>query len=182
MSGAERLREIAAGPGVERVRVAGRYRTRVREPGPMTEAEAAVTNERLPYDFSVSATGRTSNELYDVWHVGVQLIVDWQKLPELFRHFQQVNFMTVLDVKIKGVDEYEALEKGMIFGAADAVEVDLLIESIWLREWTQGPDAAQDTREFGDQTITNTWAVGRLTGILGSPVLGEYERQEHPFH
>lgn len=94
--------------------------------------------KRLYYDFTVSPTGRRSNTLYDVRHARVDLIVDYQKLPALFEMLQNVNFMTVLDIDVQGVDEYEALKEGYVYGSGDAVRIQMLIESIWLRDWTTG--------------------------------------------
>jgi hypothetical protein len=44
--------------------------------------------------------------------------------------------MTVLDCQVQDVDEYAALLEGYVYGSGDAVRVDMLIETIWLRDWT----------------------------------------------
>lgn len=87
-------------------------------------------------NFLVSPTGRTSNGLYDVRHVRMRAIVDAQYLPLLFDALSRRNFMTVIDLTMTDVDEYEALQQYFIYGTGDAVQVDMLIETIWLREWT----------------------------------------------
>ena len=137
--GADRLRRQGEGSTTARVKVAGRSKTVVLPPGGGARAGSggSAADQRLPYDFGVAATGRTSNDLYDVWHASVKLVVDWQQLPELLEQIQQVNFMTVLELEAVNVDEYEALREGMVYGRGDAVEVRMLIESIWLREWTK---------------------------------------------
>ncbi len=94
--------------------------------------------DRLLYDFTASATGRQSNSMYDVRHMRVTLIADAQRLPIFFENIQSVNFMTVLEMQIQAVDEYAALREGYVYGSGDSVQVDLLIESIWLRDWTKG--------------------------------------------
>ena len=43
--------------------------------------------------------------------------------------------MTVLKFQISNVDEYEALKKGFVYGPQDCVKVDMLIESVWFRNW-----------------------------------------------
>ncbi len=90
----------------------------------------------LSVDYNTGPSARTSNVIYDVKHARMVAIVDYQQLPKLFDAISEVNFMTVLDCQIKDVDEYEALLEGYVYGSGDAVRVDMLIETIWLREWT----------------------------------------------
>ena len=91
----------------------------------------------LAEDFSVSPTGRRSNSAYDVTHAWLTILMDSQRMPEFFEVLNEVNFMTVLSMKVTDVDEYEAFQQGYIFGEDDVVEVELLIESVWLRTWTE---------------------------------------------
>lgn len=93
-------------------------------------------DQKLPDDFSIAPTGRFSNALYDVWHARLVVVADAQQLPALFNAINRVNFMTVLKVEIKDVDEYAAMREGFVYGPHDVVEVTMLIETIWLREWT----------------------------------------------
>ena len=46
------------------------------------------------------------------------------------------NFMTVLDVRIRPVNVFEAATEGFIYGIDPVSKVDLVIETIWMREWT----------------------------------------------
>jgi len=110
--------------------------------GGQPEAAAAASaagnpDQPLGVDFHTGPSGRISNAIYDVRHARVVLIVDYQQLPSLFNAISQVNFMTVLDCQVKDVDEYMALMEGYVYGPGDAVQVDLLVESLWLRDWTQ---------------------------------------------
>lgn len=91
---------------------------------------------QLPDDFSVSPSGRSSNVMYDVRHVRVSLVLDSQRVPEFFENLQRVNFMAVLKMEISAIDEYGALRQGYVYGAGDSVRADMLIETIWLRDWT----------------------------------------------
>ncbi len=111
--------------------------------GGATSAEAASAvassgspDSPLSVDYNAGPSGRTSNVIYDVRHARMVAVVDYQQLPKLFDAISEVNFMTVLDCQIKDVDEYRALLEGYVYGQGDAVQVDLLIETIWLREWT----------------------------------------------
>lgn len=102
----------------------------------LTKDDALDVARRIPDDFSLSMSGRYCNPLYDVRHVYVSLIVDSKRMPEFFNALSQVNFMTVIGMKVTDVDEYEMVRQGYVFGPVDCVKLDMQIESIWLREWT----------------------------------------------
>ncbi len=87
-------------------------------------------------DFSLSPTGRRSDGMYDVRHVSLSVVIDSQMMPEFFENLQQVNFMTVLNMSVTAIDEYEALRQGYVYGPGDSIQADMLIETIWLRDWT----------------------------------------------
>lgn len=99
--------------------------------GKPAAAEAKPVN-----DFVTSPTGRISNPIYDVIHVWVRVVVDYQRLPTFFDNLSQVNFMTILKWQITDVDEYKAMEDRVLYGSGDCVEASILIETIWLRDWT----------------------------------------------
>jgi len=90
----------------------------------------------LATGFSATPTGRESNDIYDVRLVMIEVLVEWQRLPQFIASLAQTNFMTVLKTDIQDVDEYEALQKGYIYGTGDVVRATMLIESLWIREWT----------------------------------------------
>ncbi|MBI1368093.1 MAG: hypothetical protein GC162_05505 [Planctomycetes bacterium] len=97
------------------------------------------TAQRLADDFSVSPTGRHSNPIYDVRHAVLSVIVDSKQIPKLLNAISQVNFMTVIGMSVRDVDGYEALKQGYFYGnKVDVVQLDLTIETIWLRSWTAG--------------------------------------------
>lgn len=106
-------------------------------PPPSTGMTGSL-DQRQPDNFDVSPSGRVSNAVYDVRHARVEAVVDFQQLPALFNAISEVSFMTVLDCQIEDVDEYEALAEGYFYGMGDAVRVTMVIETIWLREWTEG--------------------------------------------
>jgi hypothetical protein len=100
------------------------------------QSEAPVGTEKLLEDFSTSPTGRISNPLYDVRHVILSVVVDSEKLSVLFDCLQQINLMSILKIDLKNVDEYAALREGYFYGVGDVVQADILIETVWLRDWT----------------------------------------------
>lgn len=115
-----------------------RSRRRIqRQPGPgAAPLSGTASTGHIPDNFSDSPTGRRSNAMYDVVHAKVSLIIDTQAMPVFFENLRIVNFMTILKANVTGVDEYEALRDGYIYGTGDVAQLDLLIETIWLRDWT----------------------------------------------
>ena len=101
------------------------------------EAPPAGPDQPISANFYTGPSGRVSNSLFDVRHVRVEMIADAQQLPIIFEAFAKVNLMTVLEVEITDIDEYDAIRDGYLYGPADAVKADLIIETIWLRDWTQ---------------------------------------------
>ena len=102
------------------------------------EDYSAPPENEVPRNFLVGPTGRMSNPLYDVRHARLDVIVDYKRLPELYNAIARVNLMTVLDCEIEDVDEFSHYRDGYVYGEdADAVRATLVIESLWLRAWTQ---------------------------------------------
>jgi hypothetical protein len=95
-------------------------------------------NDRLPDNFQVSPTGRQTNPIYDVRHAYLSVIVDSTRIPEVLNAIGQVNYMTILGIKTTDIDEYQHLNEGYFYGQVDCVQLDIHIESIWLRSWTAG--------------------------------------------
>ena len=102
----------------------------------LAKDDSLGVDRRIPDDFSLSMSGRYCNPLYDVRHATVSVIIDYKRMPEFFNALSQVNFMTVIGMKVTDVDEYEAVRAGKVYGPVDCVRADLQVETIWLREWT----------------------------------------------
>ena len=90
----------------------------------------------LPDDFSLSPTGRRSNAMYDVRHVQLLVDLDSHQMLPFLEQLRQVNFMTVLKMDLTDIDEYQVMQEGYIYGSGDVVRAEMLIETIWLRDWT----------------------------------------------
>ena len=88
-------------------------------------------------DFFAGPTGRVSNALYDVRHVRVVADMDWRQLPQFIDALAQVNFMTVIDMDIRALDEYEMLAQHYVYGTSDVVQVEMVIETLWMRAWRE---------------------------------------------
>ena len=89
-----------------------------------------------PLDFSVSFTGRTSNPLYDVRYVDVDLIVDTSRIPEVLDALAKRNFITVTRMRTRPADPYVAAAEGYYYGSEPVSLVSLRLETIWFRLWT----------------------------------------------
>jgi hypothetical protein len=87
-------------------------------------------------DFSSSFTGRKSNALYDVILVDVGMLVESGEIPAVLDAIARYNFVTILDCRITPVDPYEDLEQGFFYGTSPLSQVELTLETVWLREWT----------------------------------------------
>ena len=101
--------------------------------GKMTDGSR---DQAVADNYLFGPTGRGSNHLYDTRHVRLHLHADYQRLPEFFNVLGQVNLMTVLNMKITELDEYELLADQYMYGQGDVVDVELIIETLWLRDWT----------------------------------------------
>ncbi len=102
---------------------------------PLTDPQIDLTQEAAR-DYKRSFTGRATNPIYDVRTAFLTVVVETARMPELFDALARRNFMTVLDVKVRPADPFLAASEGFIYGKNPVSEVDLVIESIWLREWT----------------------------------------------
>ncbi len=87
-------------------------------------------------DPTLSLTGRTSNSVYDVRPVSCSIVAATSGLPAIMDAIATQNFMTVLDVRVRPADAFEAASQGFIYGVEPVSIVDLKIETVWFREWT----------------------------------------------
>ncbi|MEE9403796.1 MAG: hypothetical protein V3V20_02785 [Algisphaera sp.] len=112
--------------------------------GGMTDQAREI---KLSDNFHYGPTGRGSNQIFDVRHARVHIHVDYQQLPTFFNAISQTNLMTVLDTHITALDVYgpEVLGAYYVYGAGDIVDAELIIETVWLRDWTKElmPDVVQ---------------------------------------
>jgi len=82
----------------------------------------------------------------------MSVLVDARQLPALLNAFGQVNLMTPIVQRITAIDQAEHLSQGYVYGSGvDVVRVDLLIETLWLREWTAGHTTAEQAEQLGQQ-------------------------------
>jgi len=118
-------------------------------------------DDEPPNNFYITPTGRVSNPLYDVRHVRLDAVVDYQRLPALLDALSRVNFMTVLECQAQNVNEYDALRRGYVYGQGDAVRVNLVIETIWLRQWTSEHMPEPVRESLGMAELPDRWTTSR---------------------
>ena len=112
------------------------------EPAAVVAATTDATGEPIApaseiiRDFKISFTGLKSCQLYDIRNVKLKLIVSTSDLPKVLDSFAKENFMTVTQLKISPVDSFAAARQGFIYGAEPCSEVSMVLQTIWLREWT----------------------------------------------
>lgn len=88
-------------------------------------------------DYSLRFTGRTTNALYDVITVNLGLIVDSTRIPEVLDAIAQENFFTVVDLNMQPIDPFKAAAGGYMYGNAPVCDLELTIDTVWLRQWTK---------------------------------------------
>ena len=94
-------------------------------------------NKAVPPNYHFAPSGRVSSHLADVRHARLSVHVDYNRLPAFINALGRVNFMTVVDLQIGSVDDFDfdALGGPYVYGTGQIVRADMIIETLWLREW-----------------------------------------------
>lgn len=95
-----------------------------------------VTDNAVEH-FGITPTGRISNSVFDVRHTQLTIDIEAAKLPAFIEALNQANFMTVIKADITDLDEYALLREGYVYGHNDVVRAELIVESLWFRNWTE---------------------------------------------
>lgn len=110
-------------------------------PAPPTELieilKPKEVTARATEHFGITPTGRVSNSVFDVRHTMLTIDIEAGKLPAFIEALNKTNFMTVVKSEITDLDEYALLREGYVYGHADVVRAELIIESLWFRNWTE---------------------------------------------
>jgi hypothetical protein len=137
-------------------------------PGRPTATAAASQPDAaspLPTDYALSPTGRVSNALYDVRSAELSVIVDARHIPLLLNALTRVNFQTPILKRIVDIDEYNEFAAGYFYGqGVDVVQVDLTVESLWMRRWTAGQTDPQAIEEYAAAQPTDSAFNGLSDG------------------
>ena len=122
---------------------AGEFELGGAAPQPQAPAAAGAAgveaNPKAPVqpNYAVSLSGRYTNPLYDVINVRLQVVVETRRIPEVLDALAKRNFMTVTSLNLKAVDPYQAAGSGFFYGSQPVSELDLNVETVWLRAWTR---------------------------------------------
>ncbi|MGB0768596.1 MAG: hypothetical protein ACPGYV_12925 [Phycisphaeraceae bacterium] len=106
-------------------------------PTPPVELAPKAKTEAASEHFGITPTGRVSNAVFDVRHTRLVIDIESAKLPAFMDTLRDVNYLTVVKANIQDVDEYELLREGYVYGSADVVRAELILESLWFRNWTE---------------------------------------------
>jgi len=131
-------------------------------------------------DFSRSLTGRSSNHLYDVRRVELRIICATTALPEVIDALARRNFITVLELQMAPADPFTSIEDGFIYGVEPVSDVRMVLETVWLREWTAPfmPRSVRDALGVGAAaaSVPASPAQAPADGGTGDAELDEYLR------
>lgn len=103
---------------------------------PIALAPKQATDRAIEH-FGITPTGRVSNSVFDVRHTQLTIDIEAAKLPAFIEALNQTNFMTVIKTQVTDLDEYALLREGYVYGHNDVVRADLIVESLWFRNWTE---------------------------------------------
>lgn len=104
--------------------------------GAVAADTGAPSNAEPARNFSISPTGRASNNLYDVISFSLVLHVDQTKIPAILKQLSKDRFITVRNVDLTRLDTTPLVELGYLYGPSAIAEITLDCEAIQMREWT----------------------------------------------
>jgi hypothetical protein len=123
----------------------------------------------VAYDFSKSFTGRTSNSLYEVRPLRLRAVVETIRLPSVMDAITKRNFMTVTSLAVRPADAFAAADEGFIYGPGAVSEVDVVIETVWLRSWLAKLMPAELQKSKGTDGTTSDDAAGSAPEAPSEP-------------
>ncbi len=125
-----------AGFGTAKSSKSGRRGSGAKSSSGKAKPSSADPGREIPLDFSYSFTGRTTNSLFDVRRVVVELVVDSEKMPEVFDALARYNFITILQATVTTVNLFDAIRSGYFYGSKPVSRIKLDLETVWFRAWT----------------------------------------------
>jgi len=81
--------------------------------------------------------GGKADSPFDVRMVEVTAVVSTKKLPRLIDGLGRVNNMTVVGLSLDPINVWADLEQGYFYGSDHVMRATMLIETVWLRAWTE---------------------------------------------
>jgi len=99
-------------------------------------------------DYVLGMTGRSAGANYDVVYMSVVLDLDPAYLFKFIDQLYRQNMCyTVVNIQSRAVDPLDRASAGYLYGEAQVIEVEVLVEGILFRSWTEPlmPDAVKMT-------------------------------------
>jgi hypothetical protein len=97
-------------------------------------------------DYSLGMTGRSAGKTYDVVYMSVLMEIDPAYLNKFIESLYRQNMCyTVTNMQIRTVDPLARASEGYLYGDVPVVEVQMLVECLLFRSWTESvmPDAVK---------------------------------------
>ncbi len=97
---------------------------------------AANETQPLPPVYTISATGRTSNAMYDVVHFTILLDVDARHVNDVIQSFSKGKLITIYNQNMYALDTAREAGAGFLYGNSRVVRLTLDGEFLFMRSWT----------------------------------------------
>ncbi len=101
---------------------------------PLGSDAIAPTNMQASISGRIGGPG-SGNNYYEVRRIIIDFVASGDRLPEFVDALAAVNFMTVVDLDLQRLDTADDLRAGYFYGVEPVVRGQMVIESVWLREW-----------------------------------------------
>ncbi len=98
--------------------------------------EAIVPTTEIVRDYKRSFTGLKSCQLYDVRNVKIKIVVATADILKVIDEFSKQNFMAVTQLSMAPANTFLAARQGYIYGMEPCSEVSMVLQTVWLRDWT----------------------------------------------
>ena len=98
--------------------------------------EAIVPTTEIVRDYKRSFTGLKSCQLYDVRNVKIKIVVATADILKVIDEFAKQNFMAVTQLSMAPANTFLAARQGYIYGMEPCSEVSMVLQTVWLRDWT----------------------------------------------
>ena len=113
-------------------------------------AAYADPDQLFPPDYTRTISGRAvQTGLYDMRRVKVLLIVDSRRIQQVFDAFHSTNFMSVVGFRTTSAELSSELAQGFYYGSDPIIQIELDVETLWLRDWTGDLMPAPVQQHFG---------------------------------
>lgn len=104
--------------------------------GPQTAPQdAPAPSNEIRYDLSL--TGRSAGNDYDIVPMSVVMDMDPSYLNRFIEQLYRNMSYTVINVQFRTIDPLDRGSAGYLYGDGQVIEVELQIEGIFFRSWTQ---------------------------------------------